>query len=144
MSNIKERIDALLDDSEAKLTEASRVLLLACKKAIETGQVPEQILLGKSSELLPAPDQFDLTVRFESIQVRDEFCTWLSGQSEQSFYGWVEEILPNFNPIFRYRTEDESLASNDPARYGEFMGMKDRHGNPMIVVKEIAAGREVE
>lgn len=72
-------------------------------------------------------EETEIVIRFANADAADHFAIWLCGAGEQDYWEWMkvreEEESGDITAVtFHYHgEEDESKATNDPTRYGEFM-----------------------
>jgi gentisate 1,2-dioxygenase len=75
------------------------------------------------------PQKHKLTFEFDSPEALNHFARWLCGSGEQEYWEWMrccedQEPTGNITAVrFEYHEiRDKSLPSDDPKRYGEFLG----------------------
>lgn len=68
-----------------------------------------------------------LKIEFDNPEAAEHFAVWMTESGEQQYWDWMEvRETEEDGPItarFEYHViKDASKASNDPERYGEFLG----------------------
>lgn len=76
-----------------------------------------------------------ISLEFDSSEIGEEFCSWLSNQGEQDFMNHMDMQGKSSSMDFQYRCEDESKERTDPERYGPWMAMVDENDIPLIKIK---------